>query len=93
MRGSFLGRFLTPANQLGGLKNVWNLREYGVCEPWVTRESTVCPTSTLAHPMSRQSLIITKFGWTSVTLRDDLKNRTLSILHIFLTEKRAIEQN
>ena len=31
-----------PANQLGGLKNVWNLREYGVCEPWVTRESTVC---------------------------------------------------
>ena len=30
-----------PANQLGGLKNVWNLREYGVCEPWVTRESTV----------------------------------------------------
>ena len=33
---------LFPANQLGGLKNVWNLREYGVCEPWVTRESTVC---------------------------------------------------
>ena len=32
---------LFPANQLGGLKNVWNLREYGVCEPWVTRESTV----------------------------------------------------
>ena len=30
-----------PANQLSGLKNVWNLREYGVCEPWVTRESTV----------------------------------------------------
>ena len=26
-------------------------------------------------------------------LRDDLKNGTLSILHIFLTEKRAIEQN
>jgi hypothetical protein len=24
---------LFPANQLGGLKNVWNLREYGVCEP------------------------------------------------------------
>ena len=32
---------LFPANQLGGLKNVWNLRQYGVCEPWVTRESTV----------------------------------------------------
>ena len=32
---------LFPANQLGGLKNVWNLREYGVCEPWVKRESTV----------------------------------------------------
>ena len=32
---------LFPANQLGGLKNIWNLREYGVCEPWVTRESTV----------------------------------------------------
>ena len=32
---------LFPANQLGGVKNIWNLREYGVCEPWVTRESTV----------------------------------------------------
>ena len=32
---------LFPANQLSGLKNVWNLREYGVCEPWVMRESTV----------------------------------------------------
>ena len=32
---------LFPANQLGGLKKVWNLREYGVREPWVTRESTV----------------------------------------------------
>ena len=30
-----------PANQLGGLKNLWDLREYGVCEPWVMRESTV----------------------------------------------------
>ena len=53
----------------------------------------LCPTSTSAHPTSCQSLIVTKFGWTSVTLRDDLKNGTLSILHIFLTEKRAIEQN
>ena len=33
-----------PANQLGGLKNLWDLREYGVCEPWVTRESTVLST-------------------------------------------------
>ena len=32
---------LFPAKQLSGLKNVWNLREYGVCEPWVKRESTV----------------------------------------------------
>ncbi|KIJ92878.1 hypothetical protein K443DRAFT_39123, partial [Laccaria amethystina LaAM-08-1] len=32
---------LFPVNQLGGLKNIWNLREYGVSEPWVTRESTV----------------------------------------------------
>ena len=32
-----------PANQLGGLKNLWDLREYGVCEPWVMRESTVKP--------------------------------------------------
>ena len=32
---------LFPANQLSGFKNVWNLREYGVCEPWVMRESTV----------------------------------------------------
>jgi len=53
----------------------------------------LCPTSTLAHPTSCQSLIITKFGWTSVTLRNNLKNGTLSILHIFLMEKRAIEQN
>ena len=30
-----------PANQLGGLKNLWDLREYGVCEPWVMRKSTV----------------------------------------------------
>ena len=30
-----------PVNQLSGLKNIWNLREYGVCEPWVTRELTV----------------------------------------------------
>ena len=30
-------------NQLGGLKNLWDLREYGVCEPWVTRELTVPP--------------------------------------------------
>ena len=36
---------LFPANQLGGLKKVWNLREYGVCEPWVTRESTVINNS------------------------------------------------
>jgi len=26
---------LFPANQLGGLKNVWDLREYGLCEPGV----------------------------------------------------------
>jgi len=32
---------LFPVNQLGGLKNIWYLREYGVCEPWVMRESTV----------------------------------------------------
>jgi len=32
---------LLPANQLGGLKNVWDLRDYGLCEPWVNRESTV----------------------------------------------------
>ena len=39
---SYMGyEALSPANQLSGLKNVWNLREYGVCEPWVTRESTV----------------------------------------------------
>ena len=36
-----MGYEVFPANQFGGLKNVWNLREYGVCEPWVTRESTV----------------------------------------------------
>ena len=40
-RGCMGYEALFPANQLGGLKNVWNLREYGVCEPWVMRESTV----------------------------------------------------
>jgi len=40
-RGCMGYEALFPANQLGGLKKVWNLREYGVCEPWVTRESTV----------------------------------------------------
>ena len=25
-----------PANQLGGVKNLWDLWEYVVCEPWVT---------------------------------------------------------
>jgi len=40
-RGCMGYEALSPANQLSGLKNVWNLREYGVCEPWVTRELTV----------------------------------------------------
>ena len=40
-RGCMGYEALFPANQLGGLKKVWNLREYGVCEPWVMRESTV----------------------------------------------------
>ena len=30
-----------PANQLGGLKNLWGIREYGLSGLWVTRESTV----------------------------------------------------
>ena len=30
-----------PANQLGGPKNVWGIREYGLSGLWVTRESTV----------------------------------------------------
>ena len=30
-----------PANQLSGLKNLWDSREYGVCEPWGMRELTV----------------------------------------------------
>ena len=32
---------LFPANQLGGLKTLWDLRQYRVCEPWVMKESTV----------------------------------------------------
>ncbi|KIJ93715.1 hypothetical protein K443DRAFT_111638, partial [Laccaria amethystina LaAM-08-1] len=32
---------LFPANQLGGLKNLWDLRDYGLLQPWVKRESTV----------------------------------------------------
>ena len=30
-----------PVNQPGGLKNLWDLRESGVCEPWIKRESIV----------------------------------------------------
>ena len=46
---------LFPANQLGGLKNIWNLREYGVCEPWVTRESTVYQRSMIKGPEGHPS--------------------------------------
>jgi hypothetical protein len=31
------------ANRLGGPKNVWGIREYGLSELWVMRESTVVP--------------------------------------------------
>ena len=34
-----------PANQLGGPKKVWGMREYGLSGLWVMRESTVIPTS------------------------------------------------
>ncbi|KIJ90742.1 hypothetical protein K443DRAFT_41031, partial [Laccaria amethystina LaAM-08-1] len=34
-------RVLSPTNQLGGLKNLWDLRDYGLSQPWVKRESTV----------------------------------------------------
>ena len=27
---------LFPVNQLGVVKDLWDLREYGICEPWVT---------------------------------------------------------
>jgi hypothetical protein len=36
-----------PANQLGGPKKLWGIREYGLSGLWVTRESTVC--GDLAH--------------------------------------------
>ena len=29
------------ANQLGGLKKVWGIREYGLLELWIKRELTV----------------------------------------------------
>jgi hypothetical protein len=32
-----------PANQLGGPKKLWGIREYGLSGLWVTRESTVFP--------------------------------------------------
>ena len=31
----------SPAYQLGNLKNVWGMREYGLSELWVKRASTV----------------------------------------------------
>ena len=34
-----------PAKQLCGLINLWDLREYGVCDPWVMRKSTVYLTT------------------------------------------------
>ena len=43
-----------PANQLGKWKNVWVLREYGLPEVWLTRESTVLP-STKASRLVRGS--------------------------------------
>ena len=43
--------------------------------------------------VSCQSLIITPFGWTGVTIHDKLKNRILSILHIFLMKKREMGLN
>ena len=52
-----------PVNQLGGLKNVWNLREYGVCEPWVTRESTVLHRAFLAFPMISTTKLKQCFHW------------------------------
>ena len=30
-----------PANQLGKVKNVWIIKEYGLSELWVKRDSTV----------------------------------------------------
>jgi hypothetical protein len=37
------------ANRLGGPKKVWGIREYGLSELWVMRESTV-PASVQAVP-------------------------------------------
>jgi hypothetical protein len=31
----------SPAYQLGGLKNLWGIREYGLSGLWVKRASTV----------------------------------------------------
>jgi hypothetical protein len=39
--GSMGYEFKSPAYQLGGSKNVWLTREYGLSGPWVMRESTV----------------------------------------------------
>ncbi|TDL13940.1 hypothetical protein BD410DRAFT_734711, partial [Rickenella mellea] len=30
-----------PANQVGGRKNLWHIRGYGLCGVWVIRGSTV----------------------------------------------------
>ncbi|KAF8801774.1 hypothetical protein BYT27DRAFT_7114077, partial [Phlegmacium glaucopus] len=34
-------RLQFPAHQCGGLKNVWGIRGYGLCQAWVKRGSTV----------------------------------------------------
>ena len=42
-----------PAYQVGNRKNIWDLREYGLSEVWVKRESTV-PNEheyTVGHPI------------------------------------------
>jgi 1,2-phenylacetyl-CoA epoxidase PaaB subunit len=39
--GSMGYGFKSPAYQLGGSKNVWVTREYGLSGLWVIRESTV----------------------------------------------------
>ena len=69
-----------PANQLGGLKNVWNLREYGVCEPWVTRESTVVQFTELCMLQALKKMGI--LGYVKMTSKADMMcDITLTSLH------------
>jgi len=81
-RGCMGYEALFPANQLGGLKKVWNLREYGVCEPWVMRESTVI-SSPNPHLLPRLDGHATTLHYTSA---QEAMNPSMDLLNMLVSK-------